>query len=244
MKWKVGIILFLFYSLFLNSQDTLVFEHFGLMRLFRSVPEPTYTVIFISGDGSINQRVKEMSTVLASQDALVVTIDIIHYLKQLEISKAPCSNPAGDFIALSKFIKEKVKTKSNKRPVLVGYSSGATLVYAILVQAPPDSFQGGISIGFCPDLLVKKPFCKGNGLEWEPGPGGKGYNFLPSNDLTNPWIALQGTEDKICEITASEEFIKKIRDSEVIKLEKVGHGFKNQSRWAPVLKEIYRKIRD
>lgn len=60
------------------------------------------------------------------------------------------------------------------------------MVYALLVQAPPDTFAGAISMGFCPDLPIKKPFCKGNGLEAEPLPKGKGYNFYPPDPLKIP----------------------------------------------------------
>ena len=38
-------------------------------------------------------------------------------------------------------------------------------------------------MGFCPDLPLTKPFCKGSGLEWTAGPKGKGFNFLPARTL-------------------------------------------------------------
>jgi type IV secretory pathway VirJ component len=51
---------------------------------------------------------------------------------------------------------------------LVGYSSGATLVYATLAEAPDGLFKGALSLGFCPDLDLKKTVCKGSGIETAP----------------------------------------------------------------------------
>jgi len=54
--------------------------------------------------------------------------------------------------------------RAYQRPLLVGYSSGATLVYAALAAAPPEAFAGAISLGFCPDLEIHKPLCHGRAL--------------------------------------------------------------------------------
>jgi type IV secretory pathway VirJ component len=81
-----------------------------------------------------------MARELSSLDVLVAVIDINRYLKSLKNSKDACSYPAADFEALSKYIQKKLNFPRYKVPVLVGYSSGATLVYAILAQAPPNTF--------------------------------------------------------------------------------------------------------
>ncbi|SPZ91950.1 Type IV secretory pathway, VirJ component [Sphingobacterium multivorum] len=47
---------------------------------------------------------------------------------------------------------------------MVGYSYGATLVYGLIAQAPAGTFRGGIALGFCPDITIAKPLCKGSGL--------------------------------------------------------------------------------
>ena len=45
------------------------------------------------------------------------------------------------------------------KPVLIGYSSGATIAYAALAQAGDTRFSGAMTLGFCPDLIIHKPFC-------------------------------------------------------------------------------------
>ncbi len=128
------------------------------------------------------------------------------------------------------------------RPVLVGYSSGATFVYAALVQAPATTFRGAISLGFCPDLLLHKPMCKGSGLTWRILPKGKGYWFEPASTLEVPFIALQGTIDQICEADSTIAFMHQVKNGRVIVLPKVGHGYSVTRNWMPQFKEAYRGL--
>ena len=63
---------------------------------------------------------------------------------------------------------------------------------------PPSTFKGAISMGFCPDLPLVHPFCPGHGIASDPGPKGKGIVFRPASTLEQPFIAFQGTIDKVC----------------------------------------------
>ena len=183
-----------------------------------------------------------MARQLASLDALVVGIDITHYLKEPALSKEECHYPASDFEELSKFVQLKLNFPSYRTPVLVGYSSGATLIYTALVQAPSNTFLGGISMGFCPDLPITKPMCRGDGLEWTLLPKGKGYNFLPAKSLERPWIALQGTLDQVCEANSTEIFVQKVPKGELVILPKVGHGFSVPQNWLPQFRKAFSSI--
>ncbi len=175
-------------------------------------------VLFVSGDGGWNLGVVDMARALAANDALIIGIDITHYLNQLEKSAEACVYPGADFELLSKFVQKKFGFPHYRTPILVGYSSGATLVYAILTQSPPGTFRGAMSLGFCPDLDVKKPFCKGAGLEWQPGARQKGCVFGPAHHLREPWIAFQGTIDQVCDPAATETFVQQVEGGRIIML--------------------------
>ncbi|NUM69045.1 virulence factor family protein, partial [candidate division KSB1 bacterium] len=123
-----------------------------------------------------------------------------------------------------------------------GYSSGATLVYATLVQAPSTTFGGAISLGFCPDLPLSKPLCKGSGLEWQSGRKGKGFSFLPAANLEVPWIALQGTSDQVCNSDSTAKYVKQVKQGELVMLPKVGHGFSVQKNWMPQFKQAFARL--
>lgn len=222
--------------------DTLSFGRFGVVHLYRTSDTPASVVLFVSGDGGWNLGVVDMAKSLAQLNALVVGIDIVHYLKQLEAAPGECSYPSGDFEALSQYIQKKLDLPTYSIPCLVGYSSGATLVYALLVQAPTNTFQGAISLGFCPDLPLTKPFCKGGGLEFGPGPKNKGYSFKPFLDMKMPFIILQGMIDQVCDNSFVSGYVKGMAKTEVVNLPKVGHGFSVPRNWMPQFKDAFSKL--
>jgi type IV secretory pathway VirJ component len=226
------------------TEETLRFGRFGTVTVYRQSPHPPQVILFVSGDGGWNQGVVEMAKELSSLNALVVGVDITHYLKELRTGSESCSYPAADFEVLSQFVQKSLAFPSYVPPVLVGYSSGATLVYATLVQAPPGTFRGAISLGFCPDLPLTKPLCRGHGLDWTPGPKGKGYSFSPAATLQTPWIALQGTIDQVCDPASTESYVRQVGGSRLVMLPKVGHGFSVERNWLPQLKDAFASLVD
>jgi len=248
MKWYMTAVLLCLlqtpFNLYTVETETVSFGRFGTVTLYHQIPHPSRVVLFVSGDGGWNQGVVDMAKEFASLNALVVGIDISHYLRALGGAAEACSYPAADFEALSQFIQKKLEFPRYIPPVLVGYSSGATLVYAILVQAPPSTFKGAVSMGFCPDLPLTKPLCRGHGLTWQPGPHGKGYCFLPATTLEAPWVAFQGTIDQVCDPAVTEAYVTQVKNGILVSLPKVGHGFSVPHNWLPQLKEAFAKVAD
>ena len=222
--------------------ETLTYGRLGTATLYRQSPHPRHVVLFLSGDGGWNQGVVDMARALAGMDAVVAGIDVPRYLRQLAATREACSYPAADLEALSKLLQKKLGFATYEAPVLVGYSSGATLAYAALVQSPPNTFAGAISLGFCPDLPVRRPFCEGHGLKSGPGPRGKGVTFLPAASLEQPWIAFQGDADKVCFKDDVIRYASKVKGAEVVLLPKVGHGFAKQNRWMPQFRRSFRQL--
>ena len=123
-------------------------------------------MLFLSGDGGWNLGVVDMAQALANEGALVAGVDVPQLLANLEKDNESCVSPDGDLENLSHFVQSYAALPTYHEAVLVGYSSGATLAYAMLAQAPTNTFAGALSIGFCPDLLLHKPLCGGEGLEF------------------------------------------------------------------------------
>ena len=224
-----------------DPADTLTYGRFGKVTLYRP-PHPAHVVIFLSGDGGWNQGVVDMARILAGMDSLVVGVNLPYYLRQIAIANEKCTYAAADFELLSKFVQKKLGLPTYLPPVLVGYSSGATLVYALLAQAPPNTFQGAISLGFCPDLPLRHPLCEGHGLQAEPGPKGKGFVFLPAKAFDNPWIAVQGDADQVCAKDFAARYTRGVPGAELVSVPLVGHGFSKQARWVPQFKQAFRGL--
>jgi len=222
--------------------ETLTYGRFGKVALYRQTPHPHHVVLFFSGDGGWNLGVVDMAETLAKMDALVVGINLPHYLAALAASKETCSYPASDAELLSKYVQKKLDFPTYTPPVLVGYSSGATLVYALLVEAPPNTFKGSISMGFCPDLPLRKPLCAGHGLTWGPGPKGKGVSFKPATTLEQPWVAFQGLVDQVCSPQDVEAYVRQVKHGEAVMLPKVGHGFSVPANWEEQFKLAFQRL--
>ena len=180
------------------TEETFDLEPFGKVTVYHQTARPTHVALFISGDGGWNLGVVDMARELAGMDALVAGVDIRHYMKASTANPDKCWDPGTDFAELGKAIEKRFGYTSKVKPVIVGYSSGATIVYAAMMQAPPHTFTGGLSLGFCPDLIVNHPICKGRGLAWTHDPHGKGVDFSPGDGLEDPWLAFQGDIDQIC----------------------------------------------
>jgi len=97
-------------------------------------------------------------------------------------------------------------------------------------------------LGFCPDLSLSRPLCRGSGLAWESGPGDKGIRFLPAPGLQTPWIAFQGTADQVCDPAATQAYVRQVGGAEIVMLPKVGHGFSVQANWMPQFRQTFSKL--
>ncbi len=225
-----------------THEDTLSFRRFGDVHVYYNNLPPKSVALFVSGDGGWNLGVVDMANILADQGALVAGVDITRFLKNLADTQEKCVYPAADFEALSQFIQQHYQLTDYTTPVLVGYSSGATLVYAAMVQAPGNTFAGAMSLGFCPDLEFPKPFCREEGLEAAPLENGKGWSFLPAPNLAHPWVVLEGLIDKVCDPASTADYVAKVPKGRLISLDHVGHGFSVPKNWEPQFRTAYSSL--
>src|SRR5262249_40791318 len=96
-----------------------------------------------------------------------------------------------------------------------------------------------ISFGFCPDLEIKKPFCKGYGLEYVKGSQNRGVVFLPAKELHQPWLVFQGGTDEVCNPDATKQYVSQVPGGQYIALPKVGHGFAKEKNWLTQFREAF-----
>ena len=222
--------------------DSLTVGHFGKVLIYKPATPPKELVLFISGDAGWRYGVIDMAKALVDKGAIVAGIDILHYWKNAQLTTDECIYSSADFEMLSELLQKKYNFGTYRKPILSGYSSGATLVYGLMAQAPLETYQGGIAIGFCPDIVSKKPLCEGSGLHHTVLPDGKGYDLLPRKDLTTPFAVLIGELDKICDADHTAVFMKNIPGERIYRLAKVGHGFAKQKNWMPQFLQAYDDI--
>jgi type IV secretory pathway VirJ component len=230
-----------------SQEETFRFEEFGAVRVYRQRPHPPGVVLFFSGEGGWNEPAAGMAKTLASLDSLVVGIDLDRYLSSLARDGEPCSYYSSDIEDLSHYIQQRLGFPEYVFPILAGYSSGGALVYATLVQAPTGTFRAGVSLGFCSNLLLPKPPCRGSGLQWKtigssPKAKRNEYDFRPAPGLAVPWTVLMGDEDTTCKFGSTAAFVKQVGGSRLVTLPHVDHGFSPRESWMPRLKEEYKSL--
>ncbi|HEY2783286.1 MAG TPA: AcvB/VirJ family lysyl-phosphatidylglycerol hydrolase [Steroidobacteraceae bacterium] len=180
--------------------------------------KPASLVLLLSGDEGWNGRAEALAAQLAQQGAMVVGIDLPKFKAVLEADGGDCVFPDGDLENLSHFVQAYFHNSSYLAPLLVGIDAGGSMAYAVLAQAPQDTFAGALSVGFCPHLNLDKPLCKGSGLELTHGARGSGLSLLPIKSLNNPWVVLQDSKNPACPAEANRDFVSRVRGAGVATL--------------------------
>ena len=183
-----------------------------------------------------------MARQLLHQGAMVVGIDMLKLKTVLEADGEQCELPAGDLENLSHFVQAYSHAPSYLSPILVGLSSGGSFAYAMLAQAPRNTFAAALTLDFCPNFGLDKPLCKGSGLESARGTQGHGVDFSPVKALGNPWVDLHSDAGQACPAHAARDFISRVRGAAIVALPDAGRDFSSLPGWAPQFIAAYNKL--
>ena len=188
--------------------------------VYRPAAAPSGFVLLVSGDDGWSTAADGMARQLAQHGAMVAGIDWRQFKANLEADAEQCLFPDGDLENLSHFVQAYFHTSTYLPPVLVGIYSGAAMAYAMLAQAPRNTFAAAMTLDFCPDLNLNKPLCKGSGLEFTRG--SRGLDLLPVKSLGNPWVNLEDEAHRSCPAGTAKQFIAPIRGAATVTLPTVG----------------------
>jgi len=208
----------------------------------KKIDDDTDIVLFASGDGGWEPRVVDMVVKMQARGQIVVGFSTPEYLKRIDASKLKCAYPPGELEGLSQFIQRKLGIRIYRVPVVVGYSSGASLAYVAMAQTPINAFVGAVGLGFCPDLALTKPLCRQGALTTAPQFDTDHWRLEPIDKLVAPLEILQGQADELCKVDDVEAFMKQVGNANVTSLPKVGHGFSSVSEWFPTFTTAYDAI--
>src|SRR5260370_20955099 len=81
--------------------------NFGTVSVYIPTGTPQSVAIFLSGDGGWNLGVVNMAQALRARGAVVIGVDVTHYLAALR-GKTACRSIAGDFENLSHQVQKKI----------------------------------------------------------------------------------------------------------------------------------------
>lgn len=210
--------------------------------VYKPAGPPASFVLLLSGEQGWKPAVDTMARQLVQQGAMVAGIDWVKFKANLEADGDQCVFPDGDLENLSHFVQAYFHTPTYLSPILVGVSSGASMAYAMLAQAPRNTFAAALTLGFCPSLDLDKPLCKGSGLESVRSTRGRGVELQPIKNLGNPWVNLQAADDRTCPAAAAREFVSQIRGAAMVMLPNVGHDLASLPAWLPQYTAGFNKL--
>ncbi|MFL6620753.1 MAG: AcvB/VirJ family lysyl-phosphatidylglycerol hydrolase [Povalibacter sp.] len=225
-----------------NAQERISHGRFEDVTLYRPKGEVKQFVLFLSGDNAWNGVVTDMAQMLTEKGAMVAGVSVPQLFSSLEADGGKCVFPDGDLENLAHYIQGYARLKTYHTPLLVGYSSGATLAYAMIAQAPTGTFLGAVSLGFCPDMDLAKPLCKGEGVHFTRHKDGKGVDMLPAKKLAVGWVALHGTRDHVCATNAAKKFVAQVPGARFVELPNVAHWYSAVSAWQPQFLSAYDQL--
>lgn len=208
--------------------ETISHGRFDKLTVYRPQGEVRQTVLFFSGERGWTTELEPIAQSLARQGVLVAGIDSPALFRNLEREGGECVSPDGDLENLSHFLQAYYRLPTYQPALLIGQSAGAEFVHAMLAQAPPGTFGGGISLGFCPRRALKKPLCASNA----------GASTVR---LGAPWMVLQGINDGQCR-TAAKRFLADGKDAEVITVPGDDYGEGDFHTWEPQFASAFQRL--
>jgi type IV secretory pathway VirJ component len=112
----------------------------------------------------------------------------------------------------------------------------------MIAQAPEGTFAGAVSLGFCVEVDLAKPLCRGDGVHFTRHADGKALDLLPSGKLEADWVLLQGARDRVCPAAPAREFAARVPRATYVELPKVTHAYASSTDWAPQLLATYDRL--
>jgi len=197
-----------------NLAEVFNYDRFGAVSIYRGRGRPHDVVLLVSGDGGWDAAMTGLAQSLAAQGNLVAGIDFNHYRESLQGATEACVSPDSDLENLSHYLQSKLAVKQYLEPILVGAGAGATLVYATLVDAPEGLFKGAVSIGFSPDLALRKPLCDNPAItiqmRLDSSGAPQGMTFSAAKQIPGKWLVLQDEADRSGAAAAVRDFVSAV----------------------------------
>lgn len=185
------------------AERTLSHGRFQNVHVYEPATPPQQFVMLLAGAAARDDA--ELAEALQRQGALVAVIDTPTVFAKFERDGGECVSPDGDLENLSHYIQAQQRLATYHTPILVGDGAAAAFVYAMLAQAPRDTFAGGISLHFCPELELRKSLCKDNRLDYSARANGS--SLLSARKLQTRWTALNSATSVKC-VAAATAFVQ------------------------------------
>lgn len=204
------------------------FGRFGALTVIEPAGVPSDVVLYLSDRSGWDAAMTALAEPLAERGALVVGIDYARFAATVDRDGAPCLYLSSDFEDLGRAVQSHYRLASFTPPLLAGVGAGATMAYAILVQQPPGTFAGALSLGFSPTVALDKSLCGAYALRSRPA-SAPHRDALEPTAAPAPWIVLQSAAAAGGSDVAA--FVAAVPDARYVALDGAGPDYRLQPAW-------------
>lgn len=213
------------------STDTdFKFGRFGALTVLAPAGTPGDVVLYLSDQGGWNAAMTERAMPLAERGALVVGIDYAHLRAAVERDDRPCLYLSSDFEDLGRAVQSHYHLATFSPPLLAGVGAGATMAYAILVQQPPGTFAGALSLGFSPVVELDKSLCGAYALRSRASRTPNRYALEPTQPPA-PWTVLQAPPSGDADADGVDAFVAAVNGARLVTVTGADHHYRLQPGW-------------
>ncbi|MEO8505004.1 MAG: AcvB/VirJ family lysyl-phosphatidylglycerol hydrolase, partial [Acidobacteriota bacterium] len=203
-----------------EGERRLEFGRFGTFSVVSPSAAPPTAVALLLATNPEGAQAASLIAALRASGVLVIAIDATRY-EQVIADHGGCVYSAADFETLSHWVQQTVNLPDYLPPVLVADGGASTLAYATLAQAPPGTFEGAITLGFCAELGLEKPLCPGEALRREPDSQHHGFLLRPS-PIDAPWVVIDGESAPACPLEGFKAFVGRIPSAQLLPATEAG----------------------
>ncbi len=219
------------------TEETLISDA-GTLHLVHPEGEPKGLVLFLPGTSGWDSDAAATAGEVADQGHLVAGIDwpalaqqrpeppwwdlgaalsrLLHWIEALwsgqnaEPAPSSCWDLGVDLARIEQWVEKRETLPKGTLPILLGRAEGGTLVYAALLQTPPNRFHAAVSLGFCPRWPVVVPACQREGLT---AALIQGDRLLPASQVSSGWFLFDAENPSTCLSDPPADFIKPIANA-------------------------------
>jgi type IV secretory pathway VirJ component len=207
----------------------------GRVRVWTSAAPAAHVVLLISGEDGFSGPFTTMARHLAAAPQVVVVGLSFPMLRRNAAREGGCWFASSDLELISHAVQRSLDLPQYHPPVLVGTDAGASIVFAALAAAPPLTFAGAVSLGFCPTVRLPHEICAAD--DWTPDYDDRTHvdTLPPAPALARSWTLLHGTADRVCRLDDVRRFAASIPAAHVIEIDGAGHAIDRPAQWLPAL---------
>jgi len=183
----------------------------GTLRLIHPEGEPKGLLLYLAGERGWDPATDATAQALAEQAYLVAGIESA----ALKPPSAPgtCWNLGAVLTRLADQLAGQARIQAGSLPLVLGEGEGASLAYAALVQAPPQSFHAVLTLDFCPSRPLDSSLC----------PDADGSAPIQRDGLPQPaprvestWFALTTDRGSPCSGDSVDSFVAQVSNARLV----------------------------